>query len=145
MNGRNFIIVADSLLQESSEEAWRSAVSRAYYALFHVARDLVMSLGINVPNADRAHGFLWLRLSNAGNQQVQVAGRALKDLRGDRNYADYQVSKALDRATAINQVAKAKLLFQIFDAAGLEPIRSTITDAIRIYERDVLKDVTWHP
>jgi hypothetical protein len=31
------------------------------------------------------------------------------------------------------------------DAARLEPIRTQITDAMKIYERDVLKTVTWHP
>jgi hypothetical protein len=27
----------------------------------------------------------------------------------------------------------------------LEPTRSQIRDAMKIYERDVLHDVTWHP
>jgi hypothetical protein len=31
------------------------------------------------------------------------------------------------------------------EAAAVEPIRTQITDAMKIYERDVLKDVTWHP
>ena len=31
------------------------------------------------------------------------------------------------------------------DTAAAGPGRSQITDAIKVYERDVLHDVTWHP
>jgi hypothetical protein len=27
----------------------------------------------------------------------------------------------------------------------VEPTRTQITDAMKIYERDVLQDITWHP
>ena len=31
------------------------------------------------------------------------------------------------------------------DAAAVGPTRSQITAAMRVYERDVLRDVTWRP
>ena len=31
------------------------------------------------------------------------------------------------------------------DAAAVEPVRTQVTDAMKVYERDVLHDVTWHP
>lgn len=34
---------------------------------------------------------------------------------------------------------------RILDAAWSEPTRTSITDTMKVYERDVLKDVTWHP
>jgi hypothetical protein len=39
----------------------------------------------------------------------------------------------------------AKLIIQVLDNSINQPTRSIITDAMKIYERDVLKDVTWHP
>ena len=44
MDEREFLKVALSLLAGASEADWRSAVSRAYYAAFHVARNLVVVL-----------------------------------------------------------------------------------------------------
>jgi hypothetical protein len=35
-------------------------------------------------------------------------------------------------------------VIQALDAALLEPTRTQITDTMKLYERDVLKDVTWH-
>jgi uncharacterized protein (UPF0332 family) len=55
MNGRDFLPLATQLAGGTTEAEWRSAVSRAYYAAFHVARRLLSELGFTVPRADRAH------------------------------------------------------------------------------------------
>jgi uncharacterized protein (UPF0332 family) len=89
MIGRDFLLVAQRLLAGATEADWRSAVSRAYYGAFHVARQLMGDLGFTVPQADRAHAYLWLRLSNCGHVQLTEAGRALNDLRRERNWSDY--------------------------------------------------------
>ncbi len=145
MNFRDFLSRADTLAKGSTEAEWRTACSRAYYAAFHVARQLLLALGFRVPQADRAHGYLWLRLSNAGVFQVQKAGRQLNDLRRERNWADYDERRTITRATADQNVRLAEEVIQALDAATIEPIRTRITDAMKIYGRDVLKDVTWHP
>jgi hypothetical protein len=88
MTGRDFLVLAYSLANQSTEAAWRSAVSRAYYAAFHVARQLLTDLGFRVPFADRAHDYLWLRLQNCGEAPVETAGAELKELRKYRNYAN---------------------------------------------------------
>src|SRR5438876_12306521 len=100
MNVRDFLTLAQSLLAESTEAAWRSAVSRGYYAAFHVARQLLKDLGFVVPKAERAHAYLWRRLSNCGEARVQNAGRELNDLRGDRNQADYEMDRTLHQSIA---------------------------------------------
>jgi uncharacterized protein (UPF0332 family) len=38
---RRFLAVAQRLAEGSDEADWRSAISRAYYAAFHVGRDLL--------------------------------------------------------------------------------------------------------
>ena len=35
-------------------------------------------------------------------------------------------------------------VYFVLDAARLDPVRTQITDTMKVYERDVLKDVTWH-
>jgi hypothetical protein len=37
----------------------------------------------------------------------------------------------------------ARRIIRILDAARQEPLRTQITDAMKIYERDVLRNVTW--
>ena len=145
MDFRDFLSLADSLANGTTEAEWRSACSRGYYAVFHVARQLLLGLGFHVPQADRAHGYLWLRLSNADAAEVQRAGTLLNDLRRERNRADYDDHRTITQAAAVQSVRFAEEVIQALDAAAVEPARTQITDAMKVYERDVLHDVTWHP
>jgi hypothetical protein len=62
MTGRDFLTVAEQLAAGGTEAEWRSAISRAYYAAFHVGRELLEDLRFRVPHADRAHAYLSRRL-----------------------------------------------------------------------------------
>ncbi|MBI3465767.1 MAG: hypothetical protein HY000_22350 [Planctomycetes bacterium] len=57
MDGRDFLPIAQGLLAGAAEAAWRSAVSRAYYAAFHAARQLLDNLGFRVPGANKPTPF----------------------------------------------------------------------------------------
>ncbi len=138
-------IGAHTLSQGPAEADWRTAVSRAYYSAFHVARQLLTSCGFLVPRADRAHAYLYLRLGNSGLPDVQRAGGQLDLLRRSRNQADYDVTGPFDQATAATCVQLAKDVIQILEAASQEPSKTQITAAMKVYERDVLRDVTWRP
>ena len=145
MRPRDFLDVAWDLSAGSREGDWRSAVSRAYYAAFHIGRQLLQQCGFEVPDADQAHAFVWLRLSNAGHPEVQQAGARLRHLRYARNWADYDLDRPFNQVTAIDQVQIAADIFEVLESAGTEPaFRAQITEAIKTYERDVLRKVTWH-
>jgi len=145
MNFRNYLTLARTLAGGTTEAEWRSASSRAYYAAFHVARLLLLGLGFRVPQADRAHAYLWLRLSNAGHAGTIKAGSRLGLLRRERNWADYDERRTIIQAAAVQSVRSAEEIIQALDAAAVEPVRTQIIDAMKIYDRDVLHDVTWHP
>ena len=145
MDAREFLTLAQQLSVARTEASWRSAVSRAYYAVFHVAKRLLEDLGFAVPRADRAHAYLWLRPANCGDAQVEQAGSELNELRRDRNWADYDIRRPMRQIVIQQQLPIATRIIQVFEAAAIEPTRTTITDAMKIYERDVLHDVTWHP
>jgi uncharacterized protein (UPF0332 family) len=137
MKSRDFLALAQRLVSESAEVSWRSAVSRAYYAAFHVARELLEDIGFVVARADRAHAYLWRRLSNCGDPKVQAAGQQLNDLRGDRNEADYNLRLSLAQTVANGQVRAAQRIIDILEAAAIEPTRSAILDSMKTYERDI--------
>jgi uncharacterized protein (UPF0332 family) len=145
MNSREFLTLAHTLLAATSEAAWRSAVSRAYYSAFHVARELLDSLGFAVPRGERAHAHLWLRLSNCGDSQIATTGAALNSARQDRNFADYDLHRPLTQANAARTVRMAEQTIHLLETAAIDPLRTSITDAMKIYERNVLKEVTWRP
>src|ERR1700722_599106 len=139
MNFRDYLTVATRLMAGATEADWRSAISRAYYAAFHVGCDLLRTLGFRVPRADRAHAFVWLRLSNSGHPDVNQAGSDLNQFRGERNRADYDARSTFRQATAFGLVGFAHDIIRTLDAALVDPVRTQITDAIKIYERDVLR------
>ena len=107
--------------------------------------EAVGGLRVRVPRADRAHAYLWLRLSHSGHADVQRAGGILDTLRRARNEADYDIDWPFAQATAGSHIQAAKVALPLFLAARQEPIKTQITDTIKVYERDVLRDVTWHP
>jgi uncharacterized protein (UPF0332 family) len=127
MDFRDYLALAMTLAAGSTEAEGRSAVSRAYYAAFHVARELLLDLGFRVPQADRAHAYLWLRLANVGVSDVRVAGNRLNDLRRRRNWAAYASRPALTSTDAANEVKSAEDIIQALDAAAAAPIRTQIS------------------
>jgi uncharacterized protein (UPF0332 family) len=144
MNPRHFLTQAQRLVIMTGEEDWRSAVSRAYYSVFHVAREFMDSLGFTVPQADRAHAYLWLRLQNCGESALEQLGRDLQDLRRQRNYADYDLKRTYFQSDAHREVRRAATLIQVLNTV-VEPTRTQVMNAIKDYERLVLQNVTWHP
>jgi uncharacterized protein (UPF0332 family) len=145
MDAHDYLTLAETLVGGSAEAEWRSAVSRAYYAAFHVARRLFQQCGFTVPRAEKAHTYLAFRLTNSGHAEVQTAGRNLDILRTQRNQADYDFHHPYNQVRATAQVKVAREIIQALEAAELEPVKTQITDAMKVYERDVLKQVTWHP
>ena len=145
MNWRDFLVLASRLAAATTEADWRTAVSRAYYAAFHIARRLFVDLRFTVPRADRAHQYLVFRLSNSGQGVVEQAGRDLDTLRRLRNRADYDETPAITQSQAVAAVQIAEAIINTVDASGLEPVRTRIRDGMVVYERDVLHDVTWKP
>ena len=76
-------------IQASEKALLRTAIGRAYYAVFNIAREFVQDVdGVIVPDND-AHGFL-IRyfLNSAGSIQRKIA-RELEFMRDARNRADY--------------------------------------------------------
>jgi uncharacterized protein (UPF0332 family) len=145
VTGRDFLAVASALAAASTEAEWRSAISRAYYAAFHTAREFLARLRFRVPAGEQAHAYLWLRLSNTGDPTADAIGRLLRDLRGRRNNADYDLGRPRSRANAADGVTDARDLIARMDALVGTPAETTIRDGIRVYEQNVLKIDTWGP
>lgn len=144
MDPRTFLDVASDLATGGREADWRSSISRAYYAAFHVGCRLLAESGFAVPDGPQAHAYLWLRLSNASNPVVIDVGRSLANLRKARNVADYDLEREILESAAHDQVYEAMQTIRVLDdLAGTPAILTEVIEAIRDYERTVLREVTW--
>ena len=145
MDFRLFLALADSLSQGTSEAEWRTAVSRAYYAAFHLASERLEAMGFRVPRrTEQSHIFVSRRLSNSAELAVDRTGGQLNALRGDRNRADYDKNVKVSAKDARDAVIDARAIIAILDQLGRDSnLAEQIADAIKKYERDVLKEVTW--
>ena len=85
-----------------------------------------------------------MRLSNCGDAQLRAAGQKLQDLRGERNKADYDLDVLFPQASTPVLVRAADQVIQTLDLGRVEPVRTQITNAMRTYERTVLRAITWH-
>jgi uncharacterized protein (UPF0332 family) len=123
VDGAAFLDAARRYARETTEADWRSAISRAYYAVFHVLREALPQHGVAVGRAATAHSNLHLGLLNSGNPDVADLARGLDDLRIERTRADYELTRPVAQSDADRCVQSAQQLladFQALIAAGLD-------------------------
>ncbi len=141
MNPDEFLKLAEQLAALSSEAAHRSAVSRAYYGAFHLARSLVESCEVRVLQSAEGHSGASRCLQNCGLSALAAAGRELDSLRSIRNKADYDLSsKQFSNAKSIQAHLQSAHDF----AKQIEAAKSDmalVRDNIRTYARAVKMSV----
>ncbi len=132
-----FLDIAKKIMNVPSEAAYRSAVSRAYYATFHAATAFLAQLGFRASGGPQAHGEVRARLNNCGNEEgVQIA-RWLRELHGHRIEADYELTSALFRAQfkPASWVLLAEQAIRTLNALAASPnLCDQIRKGIRAYE-----------
>ncbi len=72
------------------------------------------------------------------------AGRLLNVLRGFRNRADYDLNRPFEEAFAFTQVQETVELVRLLeDLRSSSEVLGRVVAAIRVYERDVLRENTY--
>lgn len=119
MDGREFISVAADLVKGKSEAHWRSAVSRAYYGVFHGAKELLArKKSVRIMRGSGAHGELRTWLLNQSDDELVRAGSDLGDLHSQRLRADYDVARRVIRQQdAVLELAKARAIMRAIEGA----------------------------
>ena len=87
------LAAAASLSGGSTEEDWRNAVSRAYYAAFHSCRLLVQGSSVPLPDGGSAHRTLVDTMTDPlnGGTAFTSLGYILDQCRRHRVAADYAI------------------------------------------------------
>ena len=103
MDGRRLLELAEKLVEgvatgipltsgDGAPEC-RSAISRAYYATFHVAAAYLDRIGFAVENSPSAHVAVQYALNNSGDAVLRKVASDLSKLHSERRAADYETKK----------------------------------------------------
>jgi uncharacterized protein (UPF0332 family) len=96
------------LVGTSGEAECRSAISRAYYAAFHIAVNFLDEIGIKVTDSGDCHVVVQHGFNNSGEVDLVVAGSELRTLYTERKNADYKMGNP--RAEAVSQAEMMTVL-----------------------------------
>lgn len=130
MNPRDFCSLAYTLTQEAkrkpSPERCRTAISRAYYAAYNVAIEILSKMDIHIQGTGGdKHDIVRQYLNNSGDQAIKTAKKELNDLHEDRKASDYLDYKLKNfdpenPTTALSCVKVASSIIKRLDACSLD-------------------------
>jgi len=106
------IQVAETLHQQNTEESFRTSVSRTYYGAFCSLRNLY---GLKGHTKSNVHREVIEKLKASKDNTEQRIGKYIEDLRRERNCADYDDEKSVDKKISERCIIKAKTIFQLLN------------------------------
>ncbi|MCL2824689.1 MAG: hypothetical protein FWD57_11920 [Polyangiaceae bacterium] len=110
-----FLSLAEELATRGDVAAKRSAISRAYYCAYHVARQFLEISGVPVADEGRAHYVVWKHLRDKG-RSCRVVGIDGSKLYLLRKQADYDARiHSIDRCTS-DAMAMARKILGLLEA-----------------------------
>ncbi len=105
---QDFLDCARRYVHGTTEADWRSAVSRAYYAIFHHFREWLLNCSLDLGKAGQAHANLYFGLFNCGESRMAQVARDIDFLRTQRFIADYDLRLLLKQKTAQGLISHAE-------------------------------------
>ena len=123
-NWRDYLRLAEALYEQNTEAHYRTAVSRAYYAIFNI---LKIKAGYRKADGSFHQDFISvLKIAddnivdklNISASNLTTIGIYLDSLRQERNFADYDGLQRFDEARASQSIDKVKAIFQIYEEAN---------------------------
>ena len=115
---KGYLDVATVLAESDDEASLRCAISRAYYAAFHAARDYICETDREgeLSRHGGEHETVWKLIGRhgRGNRVESRIAEAGQSLKGWRNWADYRTdSRTRLRENAGMLMAKASMLLRL--------------------------------
>lgn len=87
----DYLKLAKGLLGVTNEAALRSSISRAYYFVYHVARNRLESNGLTPNWSDSQHKITWEYYEGSPDYECKKLGLLGQRLRSRRTKADYDL------------------------------------------------------
>lgn len=140
MDPRDYYILALELSKKDNPAHLRSAVSRAYYAVYNTGFKLLRdNLGFTVSDGPGGHGDVKRRLRFGGSQELSEAAQKLGELHNKRIKADYFLNdKSVESYKTVEALMKtAGEIITILNSCQTEPKRSQVIKAIQDYDSTI--------
>jgi uncharacterized protein (UPF0332 family) len=84
-----YLILADELAKRPEESALRSALSRAYYYVYHLALQRAQANGFTISSDEGTHKQLWRNFNGSPEPDCRKLGEIAMRLKEKRERADY--------------------------------------------------------
>jgi hypothetical protein len=91
-----FLDIAEQFQTSGSEAERRTSIGRSYYALYNILFRSLSLRGVAFNQSGEDHGRLVYYLTRCGHRMAANIGATLRDLRGYRNNADYDMNVMID-------------------------------------------------
>jgi hypothetical protein len=137
MNPRDFQILASELVKDGRASAYRTAISRAYYAVHNVGVEILTEFGFTINKNPSGHSDVWNRFSNSGDSELENVGSQLCNLHGQSISADYRMGKKdIENPKTVQvTIENANKMIQIIDETCSSQKRTRIITAIKEWEK----------
>ena len=125
-----YLLLADELSKRTEEESQRSAISRAYYAVYCIARNWVKDNGSTLPSTteSNSHKKLWSFFKERDEPEAKKIGLTGDRLRRKRNDADYQDAIPNIKNKAITSIIEAKEIKEKLASLGKPSATSHVVE-----------------
>ena len=108
MDSRQFQFLASRLVEHGTYPVeFRTAISRSYYAVFHLGLDFLNEMGFKILQNSEAHKEVYRHLNNSGDDDLKKVATKIDHLRTKRLHADYRLKRS-----DVESKENAKLLVQ---------------------------------
>jgi len=86
-----FLALANELAARDDMASKRTAISRAYYCAYHIARQPLAADGVMVSEGGQGHHLVWSELQRKGRARAKIGDNGLKlhKLRIQADYANH--------------------------------------------------------
>ncbi|MBI2759865.1 MAG: HEPN domain-containing protein [Chloroflexi bacterium] len=138
MDPHDFLSLARELADADTPAHYRTALTRAYYAVYNVACDVFLMLGLPVERGHAGHEIVRERLRTSGVDRLVHVGAQLRRLHNIRVKADYWMlgPQPEQRATVERWLAHAEQLVADLDAVAVQPgVQDRIRRAAQTWEQ----------
>lgn len=133
----DFQLLATRLVQGSFPAELRTAINRAYYAVYNVSVEILEEMGFSRNTGTVTHKLVQNRLSNSGVPELVRVATQLSDLYSRRLQADYHLHKRQveSQATAKALVYQADRMIDTIKKCCSGSRREEVMKAIRSWEQ----------
>jgi uncharacterized protein (UPF0332 family) len=119
-NWLEYLNLAEQLSRSADEASHRSAISRAYYFVYHVANSRAVANHYRRSEDATSHRSLWLHYQRNNNLECKRIGVTGQRLLQRRNKADYEDSYIRIREEMVEVLLEAKGCASIVQALPAE-------------------------